>query len=189
MKKLFFIPALILLCACLNATTLVPMSVERLTDISSDVVVAHAKRSWSEWNAQHTMIVTYTEFAVDSQLKGSAAATITVKQPGGSAEGYTQRVAGVRPWSAGESAVLFLRPAPSKDGTLVVSGLMQGDFRVRRSASGTVMADNGVEAATNSPNADVESFNASSRSVAPYTGNRMSLDELQQRVRTRAQTR
>jgi len=189
MRKLVFAPALILLCACLHATTLVPMSVERLTDISSDVVVAHAKRSWSEWNAQHTMIVTYTEFTVDSQLKGSAGATITVKQPGGSAEGYTQRVAGVRPWSAGESAVLFLRPAPSHDGTLVVSGLMQGDFRVRRSASGEVIADNGVEGSTNSARREVESFNPSQRSLAPYTGNRMSLDELQLRVRTRAQTR
>ena len=189
MKKLSIASTLVILCAYASATTIVPMSVERLTDISTDVVVAHAKKSWSEWNAQHTMIVTYTEFAVDNQWKGSANSTITVKQPGGSAEGYTQRVAGVRPWSAGESAVLFLRPASSHDGSFVVSGLMQGNFRVRRSASGSMMADNGVEGSTNSPGADVESFHALDRSLAHYTGNRMALDELQRRVRARAQTR
>src|SRR5690349_12729374 len=80
----------------LNATTVFPMSVERLTDISSDVVVAHALKSWSAWNAQHTIIITYTQFAVDNRLKGNAGSTVTVKTPGGSAEGYSQHVAGVR---------------------------------------------------------------------------------------------
>ncbi|HWC16201.1 MAG TPA: hypothetical protein VG498_04275 [Terriglobales bacterium] len=189
MKKLSIFTSLVMLCASASATTIIPMSVERLTDISSDVVVAHATRSWSEWNNQHTMLVTYTQFTVDSRLKGAASATITVKQPGGSAEGYTQRVAGVRPWSAGESAVLFLKPSTSHDGTLVISGLMQGDFRVRRSSSGSVIADNGVEGTTRQVSNNLESFNVSNGSVSPYTGNRMSLDELQRRVRTRTQTR
>lgn len=188
-KSLALVSAMVTISACMSATTIEPMSVECLTDISSDVVVAHAVSSRSQWNAQHTMIVTYTEFAVDKRLKGSSGAVITVKQPGGSAEGYTQRVAGVRPWSAGESAVLFLRPSPSNDGAFVVSGLMQGDFRVRRSVSGSAVADNGVDMSTKEVGSEVESFNPSDRSLAPYRGNRMSLDELQARVRTRIQTR
>lgn len=187
--KRFLIPiALLVLFSAAGATTIIPMSVEKLTDVSSDVVVAHAIKSWSQWNAQHTMISTYTQFSVDSQLKGTSGSTLTVKQPGGSAEGYTQHVAGVRPWSAGESAVLFLRPSSGNDGTFVVSGLMQGNFRVRRSASGAI-ADNGVEAPTKQVSDDVQSFNPESQSLTPYSGNRMNLDELERRVRTKIQTR
>lgn len=171
----------------LNATTVFPMSVERLTDISSDVVVAHATKSWSVWNAQHTIIVTYTQFAVDNRLKGNAEATVTVKTPGGSAGGYTQHVAGVRAWSAGESSVLFLRPSQSGDG-LVVSGLIQGDFRIRRNASGTVVADNGLEDGSVSANQGVQEFNPSTKSIRPYLGHRMSLSELQSRVRSHLAT-
>lgn len=170
----------------LHATTVFPMSVERLTDVSSDVVVAHAIKSWSAWNAQHTIIVTYTQFAVDNRLKGSAGAFVTVKTPGGSAEGYTQHVAGVRPWSAGESSVLFLRPSESGDG-LVVSGLIQGDFRIRRNASGTLVADNGLEGGNVTAAQDVQEFNPSKKSISPYLGRRMSLNELQQRVHSRVQ--
>ena len=166
------------------ATTVVPMSVEKLTEISSHVVEAHATKSWSAWNAQHTMISTYTEFAVDHWLKGSGENAITVKQPGGSAEGYTQQVAGVHPWSAGESAVLFLQRSPSNDNTFTVSGLMQGNFRVRHLASGAAVADNGVPASTTQAAEDVQSFNPADKSLAPYSGNRMDINELKLRIRS-----
>jgi hypothetical protein len=188
-KKLLISVALIALLSAASATTIVPMSVEKLADVSSDVVVAHATKSWAQWNPQHTMISTYTQFSVDSQLKGTNGSAITVKQPGGSAEGYTQHVAGVRPWSAGESAVLFLRPSSGNDGTFVVSGLMQGNFRVRRSASGAAIADNGVGAPTKQVGDEVQSFNPESKSLTPYSGNRMNLDELERRVRTTIHTR
>ncbi|HKT24674.1 MAG TPA: hypothetical protein VJR04_08715 [Terriglobales bacterium] len=185
MRSMLLLLTIVASFSSLHATTVFPMSVERLTDISSDVVVAHAVKSWSVWNAQHTIIVTYTQFAVDNRLKGNAGASITVKTPGGSAEGYTQHVAGVRPWSAGESSVLFLRPSQSRD-ALVVSGLIQGDFRIRRNASGTLVADNGLEdGALNAATQDVQEFNPSSKSISPYLGHRMSLNELQQRVRSR----
>ena len=188
MKRALILLTVLTSFAPLYATTVLPISVERLTDISSDVVVAHAVKSWSTWNPQHTIIVTYTQFAVDNRLKGSAATTIMVKQPGGSAEGYTQHVAGVRPWSAGESAMLFLRPSQSGD-AMVVSGLMQGDFRIRRDQSGALVADNGLGTAPVAAGADkVQVFNASKKSVSPYLGHRMSLDELQQRVRSRVST-
>ena len=186
MKRICVLLGVFALLAPLQATTVFPMSVERLTDVSSDVVVAHAVKSWSTWNAQHTLIVTYTQFAVDNRLKGNAGATVTVKQPGGSAEGYTQHVAGVRPWSAGESSVLFLRPSPNGD-TLVVSGLIQGDFRIRRSAAGTLVADNGLEDGVAAASEQVQVFNPSDKSVSPYSGHRLSLDELQRRVRSRVQ--
>src|ERR1700674_5765152 len=102
----------------LTATTIVPVSVERLTGESSHVVEGQASQSWSQWNPQHSLIFTYTRFQVARTLKGQAPATIVVKQPGGSAEGYTQKIAGVRHWRAGDQAVLFLRPSQDMDGTL-----------------------------------------------------------------------
>lgn len=176
--------------AAAGATTIIPMSVEKLAEISSDVIVGQAGKSRAEWNSQHTMIVTYTEFTVENRLKGSAQNVITVKQPGGSAEGYTQHVAGVRSWSTGESAVLFLRPSSANDGAFTISGLMQGDFRLRHSASGEAVADNGI-AAPNSQvasNDDVQSFNSRDRSLTPYRGNRMNLSELERRVKTAIST-
>ena len=187
MTRMLLLLSVVASFSSLHATTVFPMSVERLTDISSDVVVAHAVKSWSVWNAQHTIIVTYTQFAVDNRLKGSAGDIVTVKTPGGSAEGYTQQVAGVRPWSAGESSMLFLRPSQSRD-ALVVSGLIQGDFRIRRSASGAMVADNGLEDSPVSASGAVQEFNPSSKSIRPYLGHRMSLNELQNRVRSRLAT-
>ena len=188
MIRVLFLLSVVASFGSLHATTVFPMSVERLTDISSDVIVGHAVKSWSTWNAQHTIIVTYTQFAVDNRLKGSTAASVTVKTPGGSVDGYTQHVAGVRSWSAGESSVLFLRPSQSGD-ALVVSGLIQGDFRIRRSASGTLVADNGLgDGTVTTATQSVQEFNPSSRSITPYLGHRMSLNELQQRVRSRVHT-
>ena len=159
----------------LSATTIVPVSVERLTRESSHVVEAQASQSWSQWNAQHSLIFTYTRFQVARALKGQAPAAIVVKQPGGSAEGYTQKVAGVRHWRSGDQAVLFLRPSQESDGTLEVTGLMQGNFIVRKNATGETMVSNGVP--------DVSAYQASSNAVTQYRGSGMRLDELESRVR------
>jgi hypothetical protein len=162
------------LTALLSATTIVPVSVERLTQESSHVVEGQATQSWSQWNPQHSLIFTYTRFQVARTLKGQAPATIVVKQPGGSAEGYTQKIAGVRHWRTGDQAVLFLRPSQEMDGTLEVTGLMQGNFLVHKSDTGETMVSNGVP--------DVSAYQASSNAVTQYRGSGMRLDELESRV-------
>jgi hypothetical protein len=167
--------AFLFLSTLLSATTIVPVSVERLTQESSHVVKAQASQSWSQWNPQHSLIFTYTRFQVAQCLKGQAPAAILVKQPGGSAEGYTQKVAGVRHWRAGEQAVLFLRPSQEMDGTLEVTGLMQGNFLVHKSDTGEIMVSNGVP--------DVSAYQASSNAVTQYRGNGMRLNELESRIR------
>ena len=169
------VAAFLYLGALLSATTIVPVSVERLTQESSHIVEARASQSWSRWNPQHSLIFTYTRFQVARALKGQAPATIVVKQPGGSAEGYTQRVAGVRHWRSGEQTVLFLRPSPELDGTLEVTGLMQGNFIVHKSAAGETMVSNGVP--------DVSAYQASSNAVTQYRGSGRRLDELESRIR------
>ena len=156
-----------------SATTIIPVSVERLTGESSHVVEGRALSSWSQWNPQHSLIFTFTKFEVSRTLKGQAPSTIIVKQIGGSAEGYTQKVAGVRHWREGDQAVLFLHPSPSGDGTLEVTGLMQGNFRIHATSSGTTVS-NGVSG--------VISYDSESQATGPYQGSGMRLDELESRV-------
>jgi hypothetical protein len=156
------------------ATTVKPMSIEELTAASSTVVVGQAAESWSTWNVQHTLIYTFTRFRVSRAMKGSPDQSILVKQLGGSAGGYTQKVAGVHAMRSGDNAVLFLRPSEAKDGTMVIVGLMQGNFRVERDAkTGTTVVNNGV--------ADVHA--SMPNATADYHGSKMTLKQLEARVR------
>lgn len=141
-----------LLCSpLLVATSMVPVPVETLISNSELIMQGKAVRSWSQWNEQHSLIYTYTEFTVDRTLKGDASSSqpgsagkVIVKQLGGSIGGVTQHVSGVHYWQAGEEAVLFLRASVAKDHTQVVVGLTQGAFRVERLGSGEVRVSNGA---------------------------------------------
>ncbi len=159
-------------CIAALATTVVPMSVEELTRSSASVVEAHALQSWTSWNAQHTLIYTYTAFQVGRTLKGKSAAVVTVKQPGGTADGYTQKVAGVRHFQEGEDALLFLRPSLAGDGSQVVVGLIQGNFRIARTAAGETLVSNGV----------VEAQQYDRGRVQPFNGSLMRLEDAEARI-------
>ena len=147
--------ALALVATSAGATTIIPMSVEELAQKAESIVEARALDSRSEWNPQHTLIYTYTRFAISRTLKGLAAHTITVKQLGGSAGGYTQRISGVPQFQAGEEALLFLRSSVASDGTQVIVGLMQGHFNVFRDAAGETLVSNGIPQATRPPRGEL----------------------------------
>src|SRR3989442_2095102 len=118
MKRTRLIPSLfIMLLSFASATTVMPMSVEKLVGGYSHVVEATAVQAWSEWNPHHPIMCTYTKFQVTRRLKGQAPTAIIVKQLGGSTGGYTERVAGVRHWRSGEKAGLFPSPTSDQDGT------------------------------------------------------------------------
>ncbi len=163
-----------LLSALAAATTVVPLPVEKIAAVSTQVIEGTAGESWSQWNPQHTLIYTYTRFHVSRTLKGSAARTVVVRQLGGSAEGYTQHVAGVRYWRQGEQSVLFLHPSEGNDGTLSVTGLMQGNFAVYHTPTGATMVSNGMPG--------VSAYHPSTNAVSTYQGNVMRLEELVSRV-------
>jgi hypothetical protein len=179
MRKILI--ALVLVALPLAATTITPMSVERLTQASTHVVMGQAAESWSQWNPEHTQIFTYTRFRVTKSLKGSASNTVVVKQMGGRAGGYEQKVAGVRELQSGERAVLFMHPSQSADGTLVVTGLMQGNFRVMESAKGQATVSNGV--------IGVNQYHAESGTIGHYSGTHMPLSQLETLVRSAQRSR
>jgi hypothetical protein len=172
-KNTIRIIALVLLAACLAwATTVRPMSVDRLTQVASDVVEARVTQTWSEWDAQHTRIYTYSQLAVTRSLKGSQGSTVLVKQPGGTKDGITEVVFGVRHFRPGEDSVLFLEPSRDNDGAMRVVGLMQGNFLVFKS-NGELKVSNGI------PNVTTVTTGGQ---LAPYTGAHMTLQELESRV-------
>jgi hypothetical protein len=144
--------ALLLACAtAASATTVIPMSVEELTRAA------------------------YTTFQVTRGLKGSTAQTITVKQLGGTAGGYMQKVAGVHHPQAGEEALLFLRPSAAGDRTYVVVGLIQGNFRLYTASDGRAMVTNGIGGA--------QRLERGTSRVAEFAGSPMPLAEAESRIR------
>ena len=138
-----------------------------------EVVEARAVRSWSAWNPQRTIIYTFTDFNVTSRLKGASPDVITVKQMGGHADGLIQTIAGLRYFQDGEEALLFLRRSAMNDGTRVIVGLMQGNFRVWTARTGHRMASNGVP--------HVNAVEGSQ--VRTYGGTSLELDAIEARVR------
>ena len=170
--------ALLLMCAPIaaRATTIRPMSLRELTRSSSTIAVAQATRVWSQWTPDHRLIYTYTEFSVKQALKGSPSSTIVVQQLGGSVGDVKMTVAGVEHWRSGDETVLFLNPNQSGNGTYLVTGLLQGDFRVSRDRNGRSMVTNPV-------GSGVESFDTATHQLQEFTPVRMSLTQLQTLVR------
>lgn len=161
----------------LTATTIVPMSVERLTRASTIVVLGQAADSWTEWNSEHTLIFTVTRFQVQRSLKGDAAQAILVKQMGGMSGAYQQKIAGVRHFQEGEQAVLFLHPASARDDRFVITGLMQGNFAVKSSGADPLVS-NGIEG--------VEALDTQSQAIKTFHGAQMRLSQLEARVKKAA---
>ncbi len=115
-----------------QATSMVSMSMEQLTQASSDIVQARVVSQVSQWNATHTRIETITTLDVSQTLKGNSGSTIQVHQNGGTVGPLTQSVMGdvyLRP--QGEY-VLFLEPdSPS---AFHVVGLSQGAYPIYEDA-------------------------------------------------------
>ena len=175
MRRLF--PVILLFAALATATTVKPMSIEELTSAATNVIEGQAVDSTSIWNPQHTLIYTFTRVRVSKTLKGKSDDIITIKQLGGHAGGYTQKVAGVHAMQAGDYSVLFLRPSEARDGTMVIVGLMQGNFRIERQAkTGSVVVNNGV--------GDVHQSMATG--VSDFRGAKLTLRQLETRVRKAA---
>jgi hypothetical protein len=160
--------------ALLFGTTVIPMGLEKLASVSTHIVEARAVRSVSQWNAEHTLILTYTNFEVRRTLKGETPHTILVRQLGGTVNGISQRVAGVRHWRPGDEAVLFLQPSSIPDGALVVTGLMQGNFLMRHTPQGQIFVSNGMP--------EVSEFHAATSEVTSYRGNKLRLEDLESRI-------
>jgi len=175
MKRWLILFLMAALPAALFATTVIAMDVEQLTQRSTHIVEARALESVSQWNAEHTLIFTYTKFERLRTLKGELPNTFLVRQLGGTVGDTTQKVAGVRYWRVGEEAVLFLQPSTLPDGALVVTGLMQGSYLIRHTAQGQAYVSNGMP--------DASEYHSTTGEVTSYQGGKnLRLKDLETRI-------
>jgi hypothetical protein len=114
-----------------------------IAPLTLDEIVAHAKIAFqgtctanlTERDAQTGLVVTYSTFDVHDVLKGSAAATHTIKQVGGQTDTDNYRVEGVPSFAVGQDYVVFLYDVSSAGFSSPV-GLFQGQFIVRQGPNG-----------------------------------------------------
>lgn len=168
---------LLLMVALASATTIVPRTVEELTAEASNIVEGRAVATWTSWDSNHLVLLTYTRFAVTKTLKGGATKELVVQQLGGSDGMLTQKVAGVRHFQVGENTLLFLRPGDSPNDAMVVVGLMQGNFQLATDSKGMTMANNGVP----------DTFVLRGSQVGTYSGTHMKLSDLESRIQKAVQ--
>ena len=116
------------------ASTTVPMSLDQLTQASSDVVQAHVQSQVSEWNATHTLILTVTTLAVSRVFKGNASSTVEVEQVGGTLGNRRMFVPGDITLQPQQAYILFLEPVPGSAHYRVV-GMTQGTYPVYQDAA------------------------------------------------------
>ncbi len=113
-----------------SATTLVRMSLDQLAQASSQVVQGHVVSQTSEWNPQHTEIVTLTTVAVDQNVKGNTPSSIVVEQLGGTIGHFRVYVPGTVQFFPQAHYELFLQPSPANASRFHLVGMEEGAFRI-----------------------------------------------------------
>ncbi len=118
-----------------TASQFVPWSFDRMARESEVVVRGSVVETWSEWNSSGDMIHTYARVQVGNYLAGQGRSTITVKEVGGTVDGYTQEAIGFPVLRKGEDVVLFLTRW-ADTGDLRIQAYNQGKFLVRQNSEG-----------------------------------------------------
>src|SRR5579863_374847 len=116
-----------------GATSMISMSMEQLTQASSDIVQARVVNQVSQWNTDHTQIETITTLDISQTLKGNATSTIQVRQRGGTVGPVTQSVMGDVYLRAQGEYVLFLEPDTNSNFHVV--GMSQGAYPIYEGAA------------------------------------------------------
>jgi len=96
------------------ATTLVPLGVEDMTQISSDVVLGKVTRVISQYSADRSQIFTYVTVSADQRLKGDGGASETFVLWGGRVGDDEMYVVDSPRFAVGEQVVVFLGQLASR---------------------------------------------------------------------------
>ena len=97
-----------------RATTLVPLAVEDMTQISSDVVLGKVSRVTCEYSADRSQIFTYVTVTADQRLKGEGGARQTFVLWGGRVGDDVLQIEGSPQFAAGEQVLVFLGQLASR---------------------------------------------------------------------------
>jgi hypothetical protein len=130
--------AIALLTLVLSATV-VPQSVEQLTDRADVVVRATVLEQHAERAPGPAGIYTFTRLSLNERLKGSAPDEIVLRQPGGTLGAQTVELTGDAHLKAGEQVLLFLGCRPAVNYCTLI-GLAQGKYHLEADVSGALQA-------------------------------------------------
>jgi hypothetical protein len=138
MRRSVFVALLVsLLVASADATTVVPLSFDKLVSQSSAVVYGRVSDVRSQWTADRRFIESVVSIDVIKDLKGGTADTIAFTVPGGQVGRYLNVIPGAPVFAAGDLAVFFLTAQGPR--LPVTTGLTQGVYRVQRDSSGAML--------------------------------------------------
>ena len=126
-----------LLVASVDATTVAPLSFEKLVTESSAVVYARVTSVRSQWTADRRFIESVVSIEVIQGMKGANGDTLAFTVPGGQVGRYLNVIPGAPMFAAGDLAVFFLSAQGAR--LPVTTGLTQGVYRVQRDAASGAM--------------------------------------------------
>ncbi len=78
-------------------------------DQAAAIVLGKVVRTKSQWDPSHRWILTYSTFAVEQTLKGTAQTEVTVVTPGGTVGDVMQSTIGITPFHEGDENVIFVK--------------------------------------------------------------------------------
>jgi hypothetical protein len=117
--------------AAVSAATLERLSLDDLTQKSTDIVRAKVVGSYADLRG--SAIYTHWKIQVTDRWKGSGGSAIEVQVPGGDASGLHQDVPGAPKLSQGKEYLLFLWT--SKSGATYITGWGQGVFSLTQNTA------------------------------------------------------
>ena len=138
----FFLLAAATTPAPCGASSLMRLSMEQLSQASTEIVRGQVTDRESRWNASGTQIETVTTLLVSQVVKGLPKSAVAVQQFGGTVGNVHQFVAGSVQFEPQAEYVLFLEPSVRETGRFRVVGMMQGAYRIYRDASHTARVIN-----------------------------------------------
>jgi len=117
-----------------GASTLISLSLDQLTQASSDIVQAQVVNQGSRWNDSHSQVLTITTVAVSQVFKGNPPSIMEIEQMGGRVGNMNVFVPGEVILQPQAEYVLFLEPAPASSRYRLV-GMTQGAYRIYQDAA------------------------------------------------------
>lgn len=92
-----------------HATLQRAVDFDEKVDKAAAIVLGKVVRTHSQWDPSHRWILTYSTFAVEQTMKGTAPAEVTVVTPGGTVGDVVQSTIGIRPFREGDENVVFIK--------------------------------------------------------------------------------
>lgn len=112
-----------------EATTMVPLSIDQMVDLSSTVIRGTVTNVWTEPDSTTHTVWTYAQVEVEKVFKGNMTTDIlVVEQPGGVWGTAETIVEGVSRFSVGEEGYFFVESLDS--GRSVTAGMFQGKYNI-----------------------------------------------------------